>query len=84
MDIYLKMVTNRGVMVKGGSKETDHVDWIEVLTFDQVHYGGSTASLSRPLPYHLAVPRQTCRSQRGQKHECTTRTLACQYSRRSF
>jgi len=44
MDIYLKMVTNRGVMVKGGSKETDHVDWIEVLTFDQVHYGGSTAS----------------------------------------
>src|SRR5712664_877801 len=37
MDIYLKMVTNRDVMVKGGSKDADHVDWIEVLTFDRVY-----------------------------------------------
>ncbi len=31
---FLKMVTDRDVMVKGGSKEVDHVDWLEVLRFD--------------------------------------------------
>jgi hypothetical protein len=55
MDLYLKMVTNRDVMVKGGSKDAGHVDWMEVLTFDWVDDGGGV-TFSRHNAIRVTVP----------------------------
>jgi hypothetical protein len=41
MYFYLKTVTSDSVMVKGGSKDAGHVDWMEVLSVDWVADGSN-------------------------------------------
>jgi hypothetical protein len=51
MYFYLKMVTSDNVMVKGGSKDAGHVDWMEVLSVDWV-----ADSSNRPHEVRLTIP----------------------------